>query len=77
MYCTGTGTEHSVPDLDPMDLKVFGPPGTGSVDFLYGSGFGSGSESGSCDFIFKKVTLKLKINTVPVPVPKYRTPCKF
>jgi hypothetical protein len=33
----------SVPDLDPPDPHVFGPPGSGSTSQMYGSGSGSGS----------------------------------
>jgi hypothetical protein len=33
--------ETSVPDSDPPDLHVFGPPGSGSTSQRYGSGSGS------------------------------------
>jgi hypothetical protein len=35
----------SVPDPDPMDPHVVGPPGSGSISQRYGSGSGSGSGS--------------------------------
>ncbi len=35
----------SVPDPDPPDPHVFGPPGSGSISQRYGSGSGSGSGS--------------------------------
>jgi hypothetical protein len=35
----------SVPDPDPPDPHVFGPPGSVSVSKKYGSGSGSGSRS--------------------------------
>jgi hypothetical protein len=34
----------SVPDPDPPDPHVFGPPGSGSTSQGYGSGFGSGMD---------------------------------
>jgi hypothetical protein len=37
----------SVPDPDPPDPRVFGPPGSGSTSQRYGSGSGSCSGSGS------------------------------
>jgi hypothetical protein len=37
--------ETSVPDPDPPDPRVFGPPGSGSTSQRYGSGSGAGSGS--------------------------------
>ncbi len=34
---------NSVGDPDPQDPHVFGPPGSGSISQMYGSGSGSGS----------------------------------
>jgi hypothetical protein len=35
------GLKSSVPDPDPPDPHVFGPPGSGSTSQSYGSGSGS------------------------------------
>jgi hypothetical protein len=42
-----------VPEPDPPDPHVFGPPGSGSTSQMYGSG--SGSSSGSFYYLAKIV----------------------